>query len=105
MNLVSKIVARSSTAQSSSASNCLKDTQSTWSKLESYSRARKPAGKDSIQNDAASSSQVQHSDVKPNRSAGRSAAKETNQNLDLLARAETPAAKGSNIVDVRVDKQ
>ena len=36
MNLVSKTVASSPTAQSSSASNCLGTPQSTWSKLESY---------------------------------------------------------------------
>ena len=100
MNLVSKTVASSPTVQSSSASNCLGTPKALGQSLCLTGRARKPAGKDSNQNDAASSSQVRQSDVKRNLSAGRSAAGETNQNLDLSARAGTPAAQGSNIVDV-----
>ena len=59
MNLVSKTVARSSTAQSSSASNC---PESPSRSLSLIARAVKPAAKDSNQNDAASSSQVRQSD-------------------------------------------
>ena len=43
---------------------------------------------------------MRQSDAKPNESAERPAATETNQNLDLSARAGKPAAKGSDIVDV-----
>ena len=72
------------------------DTQRSWSMLESYSSC----GKDSNQNDAASSSQARQSDVTPTVSAEKFAASEINPILDLLARAGKPAATGSDIVDV-----
>ena len=58
MNLVSKIVASSSTAQSSSASNCPGILRAPSQSLSLIARAGKPAAKDSNQNDAASSSQL-----------------------------------------------
>ena len=79
MNLVPKTVARSSTAQNSSASNCLRTLIELGQSLSLTGRARKLAGKDSNQNDAASSSQVRQSDVKRNLSAEKSAATETNE--------------------------
>ena len=66
-------------AQSSSASNCLGTPKALGQSLSLTGRARKLAVKDSNQNDAASSSQVRQSDVKPNLSAVRSATTETNQ--------------------------
>ena len=100
LNLVSEIVASSSTAQSSSESNCPGILKAPSQSLSLVACAGKPAAEDSNPKDAASSPQVWQSDVKPNVSAERPAATETNKNLDLLARAEKPAAKGSNIVDV-----
>ena len=100
LNLVSKTVANSSTAQSSSASNCPGVLEAPCQSLSLVACAGKPAAEYSNQNDTASSSQVWQSDVKPNLSAERPAATETNQHLDMLARAEKPAAKGLDIVDV-----
>ena len=95
----------SSTAQSSSASNCPEMLKAPSQSMSLTGRAEKPAAE--AQTDAASSSQARQSDVMPNVSAWRLAATEPNQNLDLSARAGKPAAKGSDIVDVdsRVAKQ
>ena len=89
LNLVSKTVASSSTAQSSSASNG-------WE----IACAGRLVAEHSNQNDAASSSQVWQSDAKTNASAGRLAATETNQKLDFQASVGRLAAEGSGIVDV-----
>ena len=89
----SSLISCSSTEQSSCASNCpgiLRAPNQQCLNLIAPS-AGNTAAKDSNQNDAASSSQVWQSDVKPNVSAERPAATETNQNLDL---------KSSGIVNV-----
>ena len=99
LNLVSKTVASSSTAQSSSASNCPVILKAPSQSLSLVACVGRPAAEDSNPNDAASSSQVWQSDVKANARAERPAATETNQNLDFLASAGKPAAEGSGIVD------
>ena len=99
MNLVSKTAASSSTAQSSSASNCPRILKRPSQSLSLTACAGRFAAEDSNQNDAASSSQVWQSDAKSNASAWRPAATETNQNLDFLSSGK-PAAEGSGIVDV-----
>ena len=95
--LVSKTAASSSTAQSSSASNCpriLKAPSQSLSLPSMYLQLR-------IQ-----IKMTQHrvlkcgqSDVKSNASAVRLAATKTNQNLDFLSGAGKLAAEGSSIVD------
>ena len=97
---MTKTVAGSSTTQSSSASSCTETLKSPSQSLSLIVRAEKPPAQDSNQNNAASSSQVWQSDVKPNVSAGRLAAAETNQNLDFSPCAVKLAAEGSDIVDV-----
>ena len=88
----------SSTAQSN-VPGILKATSQSLSLIACAGRL---AAEDSNRNDAASSSQVWQTDAKTNASAGRPAATETNQNLDLdfPASVGKPAAEGSGIVDV-----
>ena len=100
LNLFSKTVANSSTAQSSSASNSPGILKTPSHSLSLIACAGRPAAEDSNQNDAASSSQVWQPDAKTNASAGRLAATETNQNLDFQTSAGRPAAEGSGIVNV-----
>ena len=100
LNLVSHVAASSLTAQSSSASNCLGILKAPSQRLSLIAFAGKHTAEDSNQNDAASSSQVWQSDVKPNVCAERLVATERNQTLDFLARAGNFVAKSSDIVDV-----
>ena len=100
LNLVSKTVASSSTAQSSRASNRPEILKATSQGLSLIAIVGRPAAENSNHNDAASSSQVWQSDAKTNDSARRLAASGTNQNLDFLASTGKPAAEGSSIVDV-----
>ena len=100
LNLISKTVANSSTAQSSIASNYPGRLKAPSQGLSLPACAGKPAAEDSNPNDRASSSQVWQVDVKLNAMAVRPAATETSQNLDFPASAGKPAAEGSGIVDV-----
>ena len=80
MNLVSKTVGRSSTAQSSSASDSPGDIHSTKSKFGSCCNYGETVAKDTNENPA-SSSQTRQSLVNPNSSAGRPEATDTTQRV------------------------
>ena len=88
MNLVSKTTASSSTAQSSNTSGSLETPRASSQSLGLSVSAGRLAAKDSNQNDPTSSSQAWQPNVHPNESAGRPAALETNRDLNLSASAD-----------------
>ena len=102
LNLVSRSAASSPTAPSSSAScrpEILKAPSQECSNLAAPGAGKPAAGVSSIQNDAASSSQVWLTDAKMSELARKLAAADTNQNQSFQERARTLAAENLDIND------